>query len=456
VAPTVWVGPDGPEPPPLPAVWAAWTDPGPAPTLAAQPASPPTLPAAAGALRADLLALGDAVTAHAAAPSSGTLWAAPRRGRARPAPDAGAPSRAAAPARRPPHEDPASGRIGGTATPTSPSASSLSWRALLSAPDGASQRDLARSAHAARRARVFSGLSGWGRTGLAAVQGGRAALWLSAVPADRGGRGTIPGPAMRVAARVWLGTAPRPDAPRPRCSCGAAVEANGRHFFTACPAQAARRTSVHHHIVRLVAAALRRAPRWGAVAVETSLDGTRAARRPDFRATAAATAAVTWGDVSVASPWPDAVAAQVRATPLRPVAAAEREAVKRAAYVPALPVSDPPHAFTPLVWEALGRVGPATDAWLKAALAGPLLASVRAGLLLDVSVALWRSVSWAVAGGYASCVTPDDSAEEPVVSASATADGLAWSGGDFRVPHFLRGATGRRVDSSPIECRIGD
>jgi len=261
---------------------------------------------------------------------------------------------------------------------------------------------------------------------------------------------------MRVAARVWLGAAPRPDAPRLRCSCGAAVDATGRHFFTACPAQVSRRTALHHHIVRLVAAALRRAPAWGAVAIEASLDGTRAARRPDLRATEAATAAVTWGDVSVASPWPDTVAAQVCATPLRAVGAAAREAVKRTANVPALPVTDPPHAFTPLVWEALGRVGPATDAWLTAALAGPLLAPVRAGLLLDVSVALWRSLSWAVAGGYAAYVTPDDSVEEPVDSASATADALAWSGCDFPVPHFLRGAYGQRAHSSPIACRIGE
>jgi len=99
--------------------------------------------------------------------------------------------------------------------------------------------------------------------------------------------------------------------------------------------------------------------------VEVGLDGTGGDLRPDLRATAAATAAVTRGDVSVAWSWPDAVAARVRTSPLRAVAAAEREAAKRAAYVPALPTTDPPHAFTPLVWEALGRVGPATDAWLK-------------------------------------------------------------------------------------------
>jgi len=108
---------------------------------------------------------------------------------------------------------------------------------------------------------------------------------------------------------------------------------------------------------------MRRAPRWGAVAVEAPLDGSGGARRPDLRATDATTAAVTWCYVSVAWPWPDAVAAQVRATPLRAVAAAAHEGRKRTTYVPALPVTDPPHAFTPLVWEALGRIGPATDAW---------------------------------------------------------------------------------------------
>jgi len=177
------------------------------------------------------------------------------------------------------------------------------------------------------------------------------------------------------------------------------VDPAGRHFLTACPAQVARRTAVHHHIVGLVAAALRRAPKWGDVVLEHHLDGSDGARRPDLRATEAVTAAVTWADVSVAWPWPDRVAPQVRAAPLRAVAAAAREATKRATYVPALPTAGTPHVFTPLVWEALGRIGPATAAWLRAALAGPQLAAVRAGLLLDVSLALWRSLTWAFAGG---------------------------------------------------------
>jgi len=146
----------------------------------------------------------------------------------------------------------------------------------------------------------------------------------------------------------------------------------------------------------------------------------------------------------------------VRTSPLRAVATAKREAAKRAAYSPALPTTDPSHVFTPLVLEALGRVGPATDAWLKAALAGPQLAAVRAGLLLDVSVALWRSITWAVAGGHAACTTPERAVDATADPESTSADALAWRGGDFNVPHFLRGATAQHADSCPTACRFGE
>ena len=443
---TVWFGPDGPETAPSLAVL---DEAGPAPGPPDGAPLPRPLPAAAATWRADLLALVDAVAAHAAAPPSAGLWS-PRHGAPAlplPAPAAGArPVRG--PSRAPPN-NPATGRLSGAQH------APLAWRHLLTEGTAATQRDLALSAHAARRARVYAALPGWGRTGMAAVHGGRAALWLTAVPSACGGRGSFPGSAMRVAVRLWLGARPRPDPPRARCSCGAAADAGGRHFLSFCPAQVARRTAVHHHIVSLVAAAMRRAPLWGAVAVESPLDGSGGARRPDLRATDATTAAVTWCDVSVAWPWPDAVAAQVRATPLRAVAAAAREARKRATYVPALPVTDPPHAFTPLVWEALGRIGPATDVWLAAALAGPQLAAVRAGLLLDISVALWRSLAWAVARGYAACCTPAVVEERSADLQTSSADDLAWRGGDFPMPHFLRGATGR-ADSSAIGCNVGE
>ena len=443
---TVWFGPDGPESaPPL----AVPDDPGPAPGPPAGASRPHSLPPAAAAWRADLLALVDAVASHAAARPSAGLWS-PRRGA--PAPPPLTPAAGTSPVRGParaPSNNAASGRLPGAQH------APLAWRQLLTADTAATQRDLSLSAHEARRARVFADLPGWGRTGMAAVQGGRAALWLTAVPSACGGRGSIPGSAMRVAVRLWLGARSRPDPPRPRCSCGAAGDAGSRHFLSFCPAQVARRTAVHHHIMSLVAAALRRAPRWGEVVVEAPLDGSGGARRPDLRATDATTAAVTWGDVSVAWPWPDAIAAQVRATPLRAVAAAAREARKRALYVPALPVTNPPHAFTPLVWEALGRIGPATEKWLAAALAGPQLASVRAGLLLDVSVALWRSLAWAVARGYAACCTPADVEERTADLQTSSADDLAWRGGDFPIPHFLRGATGL-ADSGAIGCNVSE
>ena len=444
-APTIWHGPDGPEwCPPLPA------DDEPAPGPAAPCAAPSALlPPAAAAWRADLLAVVDAVAAHAVSPASAAVWRPRRSAHALPSFASAARPRPDACASRAPHDNQADGQPAGAlhAPP--------SWRRLLEAPATATQRDLSAAALEARRARVFADLSGWGRTGMAAVQGGRAALWLTAVPSACGGRGTIPGSAMRVAVRLWLGARPRPDPPRSRCSCGGVADAGGRHFLSFCPAQVARRTAVHHHIVSLVAAALRRAPRWGAVVAETPLDGSDGARRPDLRATDAATAAVTWADVSVAWPWPDAVAGQVRATPLRAVAAAAREARKRAIYVPALPAGHPPHTFTPLVWEALGRVGPATDAWLAAALAGPRLAAVRAGLLLDVSVALWRSLAWAVARGYAACCTPAVVEERTADRHPSSADDLAWRGGDLPIPHFLRGATGL-TDSSAIGCKVGE
>jgi len=271
--------------------WARRTGDGAGLGRRARSRSPASAPRTAAALRADLHALVADVAAHSVAPASGALWAPPRCGHPRPAADALAPAAPSVHA-PPPYEQPAHGHTGG-APPTS-----ATWRSLLSSPTGATQRELSLPAHEARRARLFVDLSGWARTGMAVVQGSRAALWLTAIPADRGGRGSFPGSAMRVAARLWLGAAPRPDPPRPCCSCVAAADAAGRHFLASCRAQVARRTAVHHHIVALVAAALRRAPQWGEVVVERPLDGSGGTHRPDVRATAAATAAVTCDDVS--------------------------------------------------------------------------------------------------------------------------------------------------------------
>jgi len=161
---------------------------------------------------------------------------------------------------------------------------------------------LSRAPPAARRARVFAASSVWQRTAMLAVQGGHAGLWLSAVPPSARGRGAILGSAMRVATRLSLGGAPRSDEPRPRCAKGATSDAGRRHVLMACLTQSARRTALHHFIVARVAAALRRAPKWGAVTVERPLDSTDGAQRLDLCAVEAATGSVTWNDVSVACP----------------------------------------------------------------------------------------------------------------------------------------------------------
>jgi len=59
-----------------------------------------------------------------------------------------------------------------------PPYSSPTWQSLLGAEARASQRDLSRLAHAAARARMYAELSLWRRAGMAAFQGGGAALWL--------------------------------------------------------------------------------------------------------------------------------------------------------------------------------------------------------------------------------------------------------------------------------------
>jgi len=226
----VWLGQDGREPTPPPEAWEEWADPGPPPARATAPPLPSPPPAAAAALRSDLLALFATVSAHNVAPPSSALWSPPPCGRAHDALAADALASPAVPPGPPPHQEQAHGHAGG-ALPES-----VRWLRLLSVPEGATQRELSAPAHATRRARLYAALSGWARTGLAAVQGGGAGLWLSAVLSDRGGRGTIPGSAMRVAARLWLRARPRPDLPRSRCSCGATVDPAGRHFLAMCSA----------------------------------------------------------------------------------------------------------------------------------------------------------------------------------------------------------------------------
>lgn len=208
----------------------------------------------------------------------------------------------------------------------------------------ASQRDFSLPAHAAARARQYAELPLWLRTGLAACQGHGAAAWLSALPTPGYGGTAIPGVAMRTAVRLWLGVAPRSSPPAARCRCGEAADAAGRHFLGACPEQRSRHTKLHHHVVHLVAEALRRAEGWGAVEVEVGLDTAPTALRPDLRATRTGSGEVTWMDVSVASPFASRVAPLVADTPLAALAAEGREGDKVRRYAHALPAGPPlPH-----------------------------------------------------------------------------------------------------------------
>jgi len=226
----------------------------------------------------------------------------------------------------------------------------------------ASQRDLSRPAHAAARARIYAELSIWRRAGMAACQGVGAALCLSSLPTP-GLTGTfIPGAAMRAAVRLRLGAPPRSVPPAPLCRCGRGADADGRHFLSACGEQTSLHTRLHHHLVHLVAEALRASPSWTNVQVEAVVARGPDALRPDLRGTHAASGGVVWGDASVSAPFTDATVAMAAVAPLRAAAAVAREALKASKYDGTLPATT--HTLTPFVWEALGRIGPATSRWL--------------------------------------------------------------------------------------------
>ncbi|GAB0498744.1 hypothetical protein MMPV_010093 [Pyropia vietnamensis] len=348
------------------------------------PSTPDRRAPAAAALRQALLSLLAAHAAHCAAPPSGLLWSMARGGpnsAADEAADALAPPPPPSPCPTPstaPVRPPAPWPTGHTARRrTRHPRGSLSWGG--EAP--AAQRDLSRPAHAAARARIYAELSGWRRAGMAACQGGGAARWLSALPTSGTAGTAIPGAGMRVAVRLWLGAPPRSVPPAPRCRCGRDADADGRHFLSACPEQSSGHVRLHHHIVHLVVEALRRTPSWGAVEAEAVVERGRGALRPDLRATHASSGAVVWADASVTAPFGPRTTAPTAASPLRAVAAEAREREKVAKYANALPGPPASHTFTPLVWEAYGRIGPATAKWLRGAMRGPALSGVRSTLL---------------------------------------------------------------------------
>ena len=157
-----------------------------------------------------------------------------------------------------------------------------------------------------------------------------------------------------------------------------------------------------------LAAALRRTGVWGDVVVERGLDGARALLRPDVRASRLSSGVRTWGDVSVTWPSTDTFARRVEREPLRAVLAELREREKVRKYASSLPAAPRPDAFTPLVWEVFGRMGPLTATWLREALGTPGGSMIRRSFLTAASVALWRSNARAVDAGYASSFVTGD------------------------------------------------
>jgi len=161
-----------------------------------------------------------------------------------------------------------------------------------------------------------------------------------------------------------------------RCACGAAVDAYGVHFLAACRAPSCISSSTFRHttLVARTADALRAHPQWREVVVEASsalFGAGTVTLRPDVRLVRVQTGGVVWGDVAVASVFTDKVVADVVARPSVAMAAVGREARKVRKYAPHLPAASPPAVFTPLVWEVLGRVSPASANFLPTAVGGP-------------------------------------------------------------------------------------
>jgi len=155
------------------------------------------------------------------------------------------------------------------------------------------------------------------------------------------------------------------------CSCGAAMGAAGAQCFGTRVVQRGLHKRFHDRVVPLLAAALRKSRMWGEVEVERGLVAARLRLWPDIVATQLSTGDRVCGDVSFASLFADPFPARVARDPLRAVAAETREEWEVKKYLPALFVSDAPHAFTPLVCESGGRMGPMTRNFSEDALRVP-------------------------------------------------------------------------------------
>lgn len=125
--------------------------------------------------------------------------------------------------------------------------------------------------------------------------------------------------------------------------------------------------------------------------------------RADVRATRVGAGTFAWGDVSFASPLAKREAPRLGDDPLAAVAAVTREAVKVKKYGPALCERSASSEFTPLVWESSDRIGPATSTFFRDSFSSSDMRTVRATLLRDDSVALWKANALAGTEGYSIC-----------------------------------------------------
>jgi len=249
---------------------------------------------------------------------------------------------------------------------------SNTWRALLDAPTRLMQLQLANAAHLAAARAMWAPLPMSARARWAAGCGPGSGLWLNRLSCGGSRGGALAGPEMAAAVRLWLGGTPIPQACARECRRGTLAD----------------RTEV----LQRVAAALRVDPRWTGVVAEPPLPvGTQApALRPDLRATRVSSGAPLWGDVSVAASTAAAHVSGKVSSPRMLGAAWVREAEQVGNYTPHLPAGDPPHTFTPLVWEACGRVGPDTGSFHSSAPGAENHREALTGLLADVSLMLWR------------------------------------------------------------------
>jgi len=112
---------------------------------------------------------------------------------------------------------------------------------------------------------------------------------------------------------------------------------------------------------------------------------------------------VIWGVAAVASVFTDKVVADVVARPSVAVAAVGREERKVRKFAPRLLAANPPAVFTPLAWEVFGRVGPASENFLRTAVGGPGRSRVLASLLTAASAIIWRYNARMLCEGFLKC-----------------------------------------------------